>query len=80
MRIKSVEARWVHVPIEPSQQHTSDFGRATSFDCALVRIETESGLVGWGEAREVVGSTGNARAASCAATRSSSFPRTKSSV
>jgi len=59
MRIKSVTARWVHVPIEASQQHTSDFGRATSFDCALVRIETESGLVGWGEAREVVGSTGN---------------------
>jgi L-alanine-DL-glutamate epimerase-like enolase superfamily enzyme len=59
MRIKSVAARWVHVTIGPSQQHTSDFGRATSFDCALVRIETESGLVGWGEAREVVGSTGN---------------------
>ena len=27
MRIKSVEARWVHIPIPPERQHVSDFGR-----------------------------------------------------
>ncbi|SLN66648.1 mandelate racemase/muconate lactonizing enzyme family protein [Oceanibacterium hippocampi] len=59
MHIKSVQARWIHVPIAKEKRHVSDFGEASSFDCALVRIETRSGLVGWGEAREVVGSSGN---------------------
>jgi L-alanine-DL-glutamate epimerase-like enolase superfamily enzyme len=62
MRIKSVEATWLHVPIPEKQQHVSDFGRVASFDCTLVRIETECGLIGWGEAKEEVGSAGNNRA------------------
>ncbi len=62
MKIKSVVARWLHVPIPPEQQHVSDFGRIGSFDSVLVRIETECGLVGYGEAKEEVGSEGNSRA------------------
>jgi L-alanine-DL-glutamate epimerase-like enolase superfamily enzyme len=46
MKIRSVTATWLHVPIAEDKQQTSDFGRATSFDSTLVRIETEDGLVG----------------------------------
>jgi L-alanine-DL-glutamate epimerase-like enolase superfamily enzyme len=59
MKIKSIEARWIHVPIPEAQQHVSDFGKIASFDSTLVRIETECGLVGYGEAKEEVGSEGN---------------------
>lgn len=62
MKIKSVLARWLHVPIPYEQQHVSDFGRVASFDSVLVRIETECGLVGYGEAKEEVGSEGNSHA------------------
>lgn len=62
MKIKSVLARWLHVPIPSEQQHVSDFGRIGSFDSVLVRIETECGLVGYGEAKEEVGSEGNSHA------------------
>lgn len=62
MKIKSVVARWLHVPIPYEQQHVSDFGRIGSFDSVLVRIETECGLVGYGEAKEEVGSEGNSHA------------------
>ena len=58
MKIKSISAVWLHVPIEEAKQHTSDFGRTTSFDSTLVRVETESGLVGHGEAKAAVGSAG----------------------
>ena len=56
MKIASVDAHWLHVPIPPEGQHVSDFGRSTSFDAVLVRIETDSGLVGHGEAKSHVGS------------------------
>src|SRR5436853_4747738 len=56
MKIKSVEAFWVHIPIPPERQHTSDFGRTISFDATLVRIDTECGITGWGEAKTQVGS------------------------
>jgi len=62
MKIKFVEARWLHVPIPYEKQHVSDFGRIASFDSVLVRVETECGLVGYGEAKEEVGSEGNSRA------------------
>lgn len=61
MKIKSIHARWLHVPIPYEKQHISDFGRVSSFDSVLVRIETESGLVGWGEAKEEVGSEANCK-------------------
>ena len=46
MKITSVRATWVHVPIPEAQQHLSDFGRISSFDATIVRIETACGLVG----------------------------------
>ena len=62
MKIKSVTASWLHVPIPEARQHRTDFGRIDAFDSTLVRIETESGLVGHGEAKAAVGSAGNNRA------------------
>jgi L-alanine-DL-glutamate epimerase-like enolase superfamily enzyme len=58
MRIASVQARWVRIPIEESRQHVSDFGRLRTFDAAILRIETEDGIVGWGEGKNAAGSAG----------------------
>ncbi len=57
MRITRVEASWVQVPIPPDRQHLSDFGRQPTFDSVIVRVETESGITGWGEAKAGVAST-----------------------
>ena len=62
MQIKSVDARWLHSPIAHDRQHVSDFGRHASFDTAIVRVETDNGTVGWGEAKAAVGGTGVYRA------------------
>ena len=62
MIIRHVDARWLHCPIPTERQHVSDFGRITSFDMALVRVETDDGLVGWGEAKAAVGSAGGCAA------------------
>ena len=62
MKIKSVTAKWLHVPIPLEQQHVSDFGQVASFDSVLVSVETECGLIGYGEAKEEVGSEGNSYA------------------
>jgi len=62
MKIKSVRAHWLHVPIPYDRQHVSDFGRIGSFDSVLVRVEADNGLVGFGEAKEEVGSEGNSHA------------------
>lgn len=59
MRIKAVEAWWVHIPIEASRQHVSDFGQLKSFDAAIIRIETDDGIVGWGEGKNAAGSAGD---------------------
>ncbi|WIY25732.1 mandelate racemase/muconate lactonizing enzyme family protein [Parasedimentitalea psychrophila] len=58
MRIKSVKAWWVQIPIAMDKQHVSDFGRLRSFDAAILRIETDDGLVGWGEGKNAAGSAG----------------------
>ena len=66
MRIRRITADWLHVPIPEGKQHTTDFGRIASFDSALVRVETEDGLVGHGEAKAAVGSAGsNAALVTC---------------
>jgi L-alanine-DL-glutamate epimerase-like enolase superfamily enzyme len=59
MRIKSVQAWWVRIPIEKSRQHRSDFGQVSTFDAAILRIETDDGLVGWGEGKNAAGSAGD---------------------
>jgi L-alanine-DL-glutamate epimerase-like enolase superfamily enzyme len=59
MKIKSVHAQWIQIPIEEARQHTSDFGTLRTFDAAILRIETDDGLVGWGEGKNAAGSSGN---------------------
>ncbi len=61
MRITDVQATWCHVPIPEERQFVSDFGRVSSFDSVIVRVDTDAGLTGWGEAKAGVGS-----AAACA--------------
>ena len=56
MRIAGVHATWLQVPIPPERQHVSDFGRIDTFDTVLVRIKTECGRTGFGEAKAGVGS------------------------
>lgn len=63
MKIRSVSADWIHVPIAEVRRHRSDFGSVDSFDSALVRVETEGGIVGFGEAKAQVGSVADCRAA-----------------
>jgi L-alanine-DL-glutamate epimerase-like enolase superfamily enzyme len=60
VKISSVRATGVHVPIPYERQHTSDFGRIASFDSVIVKVETDDGLVGWGEAKAAVGSAASA--------------------
>ena len=62
MKIIRVSADWLHVPIATERQHRSDFGAVDSFDSALVRIETEDGVTGFGEAKAQVGSVANCQA------------------
>jgi L-alanine-DL-glutamate epimerase-like enolase superfamily enzyme len=57
MKIKSVTADWLHAPIPEDRQHSTDFGRIKSFDTTLVRVETECGIVGHGEARAALSSS-----------------------
>jgi len=59
MRIKHVKAWWVRIPIEAARQHRSDFGQVRTFDAAILRIETDDGIVGWGEGKNAAGSAGN---------------------
>src|SRR5256712_3241496 len=60
MKITSVHATWVHMPIPYERQHVSDFGRVASFDSVIVNVLADSGLVGWGEAKAGVGSASSA--------------------
>lgn len=62
MKIRSVSARWLSCPLPVERQHRSDFGLIATFDAVLVTIETESGLIGYGEAKPAVGSAGNGSA------------------
>ena len=51
MRITRISATWLHVPIPKERQHVSDYGPTVSFDTALIRVDTDAGITGWGEAR-----------------------------
>lgn len=54
MKIHSVEASWLQVPIPEEMRHTSSYGRAAAFDTVLIRVQTECGLVGHGEGKSSV--------------------------
>jgi D-galactarolactone cycloisomerase len=62
VKIRSVEATWLHCPLPEARRHTSDFGRIAAVDGLLVTVRTEEGLVGYGEAKPAVGSSGNGAA------------------
>ena len=62
MKIHSVDAVWLHVPLPAEKQHRSDFGQLRAFDGVLVSVRTEDGLIGYGEAKPAVGSSGNGAA------------------
>ncbi len=56
MRITDIRAAWLRYPIPAERQHTSDFGALATFDMTLVRIDTDAGIIGYGEAKGAVGS------------------------
>jgi D-galactarolactone cycloisomerase len=62
MKIRDIEATWLHCPLPEKTQHTSDFGRMTAFDGVIITVRTDDGLVGYGEAKAGVGSAGNGAA------------------
>lgn len=57
MKIDRIQAHWVQAPIPPERRHLSDFGPQPTFDSVIVRIDTDAGLTGWGEAKAGVAST-----------------------
>jgi L-alanine-DL-glutamate epimerase-like enolase superfamily enzyme len=59
MKIERIEATWVSIPIAQERQHKSDFGQIRTFDSAIVRIDTDSGITGWGEGKNAAGSSGS---------------------
>jgi len=50
MKIKTITAYPLSFPIPKERQVTLGIGNAIKRDIVLVKVETESGLVGWGEA------------------------------
>lgn len=64
-KIVSVKAAWLQAEIPPEKRHTSDFGLMDTFNTGLISVETDDGLMGFGEAKVHVGSAGN-YAAVCA--------------
>lgn len=52
MKISEVEAIWLRVPIPEANQHRNDSGVVRQIETVLVRIATDNGIVGWGEARD----------------------------
>ncbi len=54
MRIRSIDCRYFEMPLEPPIADARNTIQGRS--CLLVRVETEDGLVGWGEAASFAGS------------------------
>ena len=52
MKISEVEAIWLRAPIPEANQHRNDTGVVRQIETVLVRIATDTGIVGWGEARD----------------------------
>ncbi len=59
MKITNIQATWLRCPIPAANQHVSDFGKLQTFDTTLVRIDTDEGITGYGEAKGAVGSAAN---------------------
>ena len=59
MRITAVRPSWLRAPIPAARAHVSDFGTNDTFNACLVEVETDTGLVGLGEAKAAVGNLGH---------------------
>lgn len=59
MTIADIEAHWISVPIPVKGQWRSDYGRLTHFDMCLVKVISDDGRVGLGEAKAAVGASGS---------------------
>ena len=59
MLITAVRASWLRAPIPADRAHVTDFGKNDAFNMCLVEVETDTGLVGLGEAKAAVGNLGN---------------------
>jgi len=73
MKITDITATWLQVPIPPERQHVSDYGPTHSIDTVLVKVDTDGGVTGYGEARGSVSINGNC-AAVCAAVENEFAP------
>jgi len=51
MRISNVRVLLLSAPIPPERRWTSDFGTNTKQDLAIVIVDTDDGLTGYGEAK-----------------------------
>ena len=51
MKITAISATWLKVPIPADRVSVSDFGRNDSFNTTLVKVETDEGITGYGEAK-----------------------------
>jgi D-galactarolactone cycloisomerase len=51
MCISTVRVLLLSAPIPPERRWTSDFGTDTKQDLAIVIVETDDGLTGYGEAK-----------------------------
>ena len=67
-KISTVTCTWLQAPVPPEHRHTSSFGLMPTMNTGLVTVETEDGLVGYGEAKVHVGSAGDYSAV-CAVVR-----------
>ena len=50
LRIREVRAHPTSFPVDPANSVTLGIGRAVKRDAVIVKVTTEDGLVGWGEA------------------------------
>lgn len=57
LKISQVEPIWLRAPIPEAKQHRNDSGVVRKVETVLVRITTDEGLVGYGEARSEGGAT-----------------------
>ncbi|MCL4534344.1 MAG: mandelate racemase/muconate lactonizing enzyme family protein [Bacteroidetes bacterium] len=51
MKIRDVKVMLLTAKVPPERQYASDFGRVTSRSAAIVRIDTDEGITGYGEAK-----------------------------
>jgi L-alanine-DL-glutamate epimerase-like enolase superfamily enzyme len=51
MKIRDVKVMLLTAVVPPERQYTSDFGTVTKRSAAIVKIETDEGIIGYGEAK-----------------------------